>query len=76
MKVSSPIGELPFEPRKLRFRKTGIEMEGVMGTWPARVQISGKDIPLPLKTTFSSGAIGSVFTAIFGRRDTPSDRKS
>lgn len=49
MKVSSPIGELPFEPKKLRFRRGFVELEGVMGAWPARVEISLADAPALLR---------------------------
>lgn len=45
MRVSSPIGDLPFEPRRLRWRGRGLEIEGVMGAWPARVRITGADLP-------------------------------
>lgn len=45
MKVSSPIGELPFEPKRLRVRRSFIEVEGEMGAWPARVEIAWSDIP-------------------------------
>lgn len=44
MKVSSPIGDLPFEPRTLKVRGRGLEMQGVMGAWPARVQIDLGDV--------------------------------
>lgn len=43
MKVSSPIGELPFEPRSIRLRDGALELEGVMGAWPARVEIGVGD---------------------------------
>jgi hypothetical protein len=43
MKVSSPIGELPFEPRSIRLRHGALELEGVMGAWPARVEIGVAD---------------------------------
>jgi hypothetical protein len=45
MTVSSPIGELPFEPRKLTVRPGGIQIEGAMGAWPAHVQIDARDLP-------------------------------
>ncbi|MEV6010126.1 hypothetical protein AB0M29_25340 [Streptomyces sp. NPDC051976] len=76
MKVSSPIGELPFEPTRLRYSRTGIEMEGVMGAWPARVHIHRRDIPLLLKVAFGGGASRSAVTAFFGRARTASDRSS
>ncbi|MFJ6564241.1 hypothetical protein ACIQMV_31145 [Streptomyces sp. NPDC091412] len=76
MKVSSPIGELPFEPTKCRYTKAGIEMEGVMGAWPARVLISRKDIPLLLKVALGGPALKSAATTVFGRRRTARDRSS
>ena len=45
MTVSSPIGELPFEPRKLTVVPGGIQIEGAMGAWPAHVQIGARDLP-------------------------------
>jgi hypothetical protein len=45
MTVSSPIGELPFEPRKLTIGPGGIRIEGAMGAWPAHVQIGARDLP-------------------------------
>ena len=45
MIVSSPIGELPFEPRALRLHAGGIEVTGVMGAWPAQVNITAADLP-------------------------------
>ena len=45
MTVSSPIGELPFEPRKLTVGRGGIQIEGAMGAWPAHVQIGARDLP-------------------------------
>ena len=44
MKVSSPIGELPFEPRSIRLRDGALELEGAMGAWPARVEIRPADL--------------------------------
>jgi hypothetical protein len=49
MKVSSPIGELPFEPTALRVRGGRVEVEGVMGAWPAHVVIEPADLPSLLR---------------------------
>ncbi|MFF8927178.1 hypothetical protein ACF1AO_07920 [Streptomyces longwoodensis] len=76
MRVSSPIGELPFEPTSLRYNRTGIEMEGVMGAWPARVHISGKDIPQLVKVAFAAAALKSAVTTVFARRREASDQPS
>lgn len=49
MRVSSPIGELPFEPTALRVRGGRVEVEGVMGAWPAHVVIEPADLPSLLR---------------------------
>lgn len=49
MKVSSPIGELPFEPKRIRIKDRKIQIDGEMGSWPARVVIEASDIPSVLK---------------------------
>lgn len=67
MRVSSPIGDLPFEPRSLRLRNGGIEMEGVMGAWPAQVQISLADAPAILRLIAKPAALAAaVLTAVVG----------
>jgi hypothetical protein len=43
MKVSSPVGEFPFEPDRLRREGTRIALEGRMGAWPARVEFEPRD---------------------------------
>lgn len=45
MRVSSPIGELPFEPVRLRYEDQTLVIEGAMGAWPARVVVEPGDIP-------------------------------
>lgn len=45
MKVSSPIGELPFEPKRLRLHGTRIELDGQIGAWPAQVEMGLSDVP-------------------------------
>ena len=49
MKVSSPIGDLPFEPSRLRIKKGVLTVEGSMGAWPATVQIYPSDLPVILR---------------------------
>jgi hypothetical protein len=45
MKVSSPVGDLPFEAKRLRWKNGTIVLEGAMGAWPARITIFPRDIP-------------------------------
>jgi hypothetical protein len=58
MRVSSPIGELPFEPRRVHRVPGGIELEGVMGAWPARVRIDAADLPALVRSVPAPVAVG------------------
>jgi hypothetical protein len=64
MKVSSPIGELPFEPRKLTVRPGGIQIEGAMGAWPAYVQIDARDLPALARLLARPAAVTAAATVI------------
>ena len=44
MKVSSPVGDFPFEARRMTVRHGRLVLEGVMGAWPARVEMEPQDI--------------------------------
>ena len=70
VKVSSPIGDLPFEPRELSVQDGGIEIRGVMGAWPAHVRIGASDLPALarlLAKPAAAAAVGVVITAGFAR---------
>lgn len=43
MKVSSPVGEFPFDAERLRIDGLSVRLEGRMGAWPAHVQIEASD---------------------------------
>jgi hypothetical protein len=64
MKVSSPIGELPFEPRKLTVRSGGIKIEGVMGAWPAQVQIEPGDLPALARLLAKPAAVTVIIAGL------------
>lgn len=49
MKVSSPIGDLPFEPRRLAVKGKNLEISGLMGAWPAHVRVGAEDLPALLR---------------------------
>jgi hypothetical protein len=66
MKVSSPIGELPFEPRAVRFADRGLEIEGVMGAWPAHVHVSVSDVPAVLRLVAKPAALVGGAAAALG----------
>ena len=66
MKVSSPIGELPFELRKLTVRSDGIKIEGMMGAWPARVQIEPRDLPVLVRLLAKPAAVTVIIAGLAG----------
>ena len=66
MKVSSPIGELPFEPRKLTVRPGGIQIEGAMGAWPAHVEIDARDLPALARLLAWPAAVTAAAVTITG----------
>lgn len=44
MRVSSPVGEFPFEPVTVLIRGDRVRIEGRVGGWPAHVEIEADDI--------------------------------
>jgi hypothetical protein len=75
MRVSSPIGELPFEPTRLRLREGRIEMDGQMGAWPAHVVVGPDDIPAlirlvrrPLLATLTLAVVIGLAVRVRSRR--------
>jgi hypothetical protein len=68
MNVSSPIGELPFEPTALRVRGGRVEVEGVMGAWPAHVVIEPADLPPLLRLARRPAIAAAVILAALAIR--------
>lgn len=72
MKVTSPVGDFPFEPRALRFDGTSVVLEGDMGAWPATVTIDVHDLPrlvrLVPKPVLLALALGGVVVLMGLRR--------
>jgi hypothetical protein len=44
MKVVSPVGEFPYTLGRIRLARTHIVVDGQMGKWPARIEVSIGDI--------------------------------
>jgi hypothetical protein len=63
MRVSSPIGELPFEPRTLTYTDRTLVVDGDMGAWPARVVIEPEDIPAMLRLVAKPAALVAAAAA-------------
>jgi len=45
MKVSSPVGDFPFDPKRLEISESGLVLHGEMGAWPATVRVDLSDLP-------------------------------
>jgi hypothetical protein len=63
MRVSSPIGELPFEPRTLTYRGGTLVVDGLMGAWPARVVIEPGDLPAVVRLIARPAALAAAGAA-------------
>ncbi len=46
MKVTSPIGELPFTVRGVSFEDGHLVVQGELGAWRSRIEVSREDIPM------------------------------
>jgi hypothetical protein len=44
MKVSSPVGDFPFEPVRLTVGSRHLTLEGQVGAWPAKVELEPRDL--------------------------------
>ena len=49
MRVTSPVGDFPFEPKSLRVEAGALVVEGSMGAWPATVRVEPADVPMLLR---------------------------
>ncbi len=49
MRVSSPVGDFPFEPSSLRLEAGALVVDGSMGAWPATVHVELSDVPTLLR---------------------------
>ncbi len=68
MKVTSPVGEFPFDFERIRLDGARVVIEGRMGTWPARIEAGVADIPAPLRAGAVAAASGLLFASLIRRR--------
>ena len=76
MKVSSPVGDFPFEAEEIRIERGNLVVRGSMGAWPARVEIGVEDVPklvrlIPGPVLVIAGAIALLLLGrlVRGSRD-------
>ena len=46
MRVTSPIGELPFTVRSVSLHRGQIVVEGELGAWRSRIEVGRNDVPM------------------------------
>ena len=63
MKVSSPVGDFPFEARRLRAERGALVVEGAMGAWPATIRVSPSDAPMLLRLVPRPLLVGGAVVA-------------
>jgi hypothetical protein len=65
MKVSSPVGDLPFEASRIRWKDGAFVVEGAMGAWPATIRIYPRDAPMLLRLLrWPLAALAAVIVAL------------
>jgi hypothetical protein len=57
MKVSSPVGDFPFEPLQVTVKPGHLTLEGQVGAWPARVEFEPKDVVTLARAAGPWGAV-------------------
>jgi hypothetical protein len=68
MKVSSPVGEFPFEPERIELEDGGLVVHGSMGAWPATVRVDAADVPSLIRVVPWPVWAGMLVVIVFVRR--------
>ncbi len=64
MKVSSPVGDFPFEPLRLKVTPGHLTLEGQVGAWPARVEFAPGDLVSLARAAGASAAVPVLATVV------------
>src|SRR5258707_3934418 len=70
MKVTSPIGELPFTVRSVSLEGRHMVVEGELGTWKSRIEVGAEDLPMlarAFRGPLAAAALGDVALAFVRR---------
>ena len=71
MKVSSPVGDFPFAISRVELTRDGITVRGLMGAWPARVEVGVSDVPQlakAMRVPLLVGGVGVTWLVVRGLR--------
>jgi hypothetical protein len=71
VRVSSPIGDLPFEVEAVRLEGRGLVVEGRLGAWESRIHVGPEDVPMlarALRVPIAAVAAAGLAAYLLGRR--------
>jgi len=71
MKVTSPIGELPFVVHGVSLRDRHVVVEGELGSWRSRIEVGAEDLPMlgrALRRPLIAAGLGLAGIALLRRR--------
>jgi hypothetical protein len=71
VRVSSPIGDLPFEVDAVRLQGGEVVVEGRLGAWESRIHVGRDDVPMlarALRVPLAAAAAAGLAAYLIGRR--------
>jgi hypothetical protein len=71
VRVSSPIGDLPFEVEAVRLEGRELVVEGRLGAWESRIHVGPEDVPMlarALRVPLAAVAAAGLAAYLAGRR--------
>jgi hypothetical protein len=71
VRVSSPIGDLPFEVEAVRLEGRELVVEGRLGAWESRIHVGPHDVPMlarALRVPLAAVAAAGIAVYLAGRR--------
>lgn len=71
MRVTSPIGDLPFEVEAVRIEGRALVVDGRLGAWKSRIHIDAADVPMlvrALRVPLTAVAAAGLAAYVVGRR--------
>jgi hypothetical protein len=71
MRVTSPIGDLPFEVTAVRREGRELVVEGSLGAWRSQIHVGAGDVPMlarALRAPLAAAGIGIAALVLLRRR--------
>ena len=71
MRVTSPIGDLPFEVEAVHIEGRELVVDGRLGAWQSRIHVEAADLPMlarALRVPLAAVAAAGLAAYVVGRR--------